>query len=147
MVQGKGWQDMGGAEYWHNRGTEHGTSLRPFHLCLPSTIAQWCREGMHGESAARRLALQTCRSPSRHHTPSYRRPPPPVLSAGKFYSLATSSSERRATTLHTSSYRPPPPSLALNAGKFYTLATGSSERRWGRMKDKLETTIHSFTVL
>lgn len=33
------------------------------------------------------------------------------------------------------------------AGKFYTLTTGASERRWGKMKDRLQGTIKSFSIL
>jgi len=33
------------------------------------------------------------------------------------------------------------------AGKFYTLTTGANERRWGKMKDKLATTIKSFSLV
>lgn len=32
-------------------------------------------------------------------------------------------------------------------GRFYTLTTGSNERRWPKMKDKLNTTIRSFTLI
>ena len=37
--------------------------------------------------------------------------------------------------------------VAVANGKFYTLTTGCSERRWGRMKEKLETTIKSFSLV
>lgn len=37
--------------------------------------------------------------------------------------------------------------VAVANGKLYTLTTGSSERRWGKMKDKLNNTIKSFTIL
>jgi hypothetical protein len=33
------------------------------------------------------------------------------------------------------------------AGKFYTLTTGANEKRWGKMKDKLNTTIKSFSLV
>ncbi|KAJ9533365.1 hypothetical protein QJQ45_026406 [Haematococcus lacustris] len=29
---------------------------------------------------------------------------------------------------------------------FYTLTTGSNEKRWGKVKDRLQTTIRSFTL-
>jgi photosystem II oxygen-evolving enhancer protein 2 len=32
-------------------------------------------------------------------------------------------------------------------GRFYTLTTGANERRWGKMKDKLKTTIRSFSLV
>jgi photosystem II oxygen-evolving enhancer protein 2 len=32
-------------------------------------------------------------------------------------------------------------------GKFYTLTTGANEKRWGKMKDKLATTIKSFSLV
>lgn len=32
-------------------------------------------------------------------------------------------------------------------GTFYTLTTGSNERRWGKMKEKLETTVKSFSLI
>ncbi|KAG2445929.1 hypothetical protein HXX76_000532 [Chlamydomonas incerta] len=37
--------------------------------------------------------------------------------------------------------------VAANNGTFYTLTTGSNERRWGKMKDKLETTVKSFSLI
>ena len=37
--------------------------------------------------------------------------------------------------------------VAVANGKFYTLTTGCSERRWGKMKEKLETTIKSFSLV
>jgi photosystem II oxygen-evolving enhancer protein 2 len=33
------------------------------------------------------------------------------------------------------------------AGKFYTLTTGANEKRWGKMKDKLTTTVRSFSLV
>jgi photosystem II oxygen-evolving enhancer protein 2 len=33
------------------------------------------------------------------------------------------------------------------AGKFYTLTTGANERRWGKMKDKLQYSIKSFSLI
>lgn len=36
--------------------------------------------------------------------------------------------------------------VAAANGNFYTLITGSSERRWGKMKDKLNTTVRSFSL-
>ena len=33
------------------------------------------------------------------------------------------------------------------AGKFYTLTTGANEKRWGKMKDKLSTTVRSFSLI
>lgn len=33
------------------------------------------------------------------------------------------------------------------AGTFYTLTTGANERRWGKMKDKLQTTVRSFSLI
>jgi hypothetical protein len=33
------------------------------------------------------------------------------------------------------------------AGKFYTLTTGANERRWGKMKDKLTTSVRSFQLI
>lgn len=32
-------------------------------------------------------------------------------------------------------------------GNFYTLTTGSNEKRWNRVKDRLETTVRSFSLL
>lgn len=32
-------------------------------------------------------------------------------------------------------------------GVFFTLTTGSNERRWGKMKDKLNTTVRSFSLI
>lgn len=32
-------------------------------------------------------------------------------------------------------------------GKFYTLTTGANEKRWGKMKDKLSTTVRSFSLI
>eukprot|EP00775_Hariotina_reticulata_P007123 gene7123-7337_t len=37
--------------------------------------------------------------------------------------------------------------VVANDGKFYTLTTGANERRWGKMKDKLQTTIKSFSLV
>jgi photosystem II oxygen-evolving enhancer protein 2 len=37
--------------------------------------------------------------------------------------------------------------VAVANDKFYTLTTGCSERRWGKMKEKLETTIKSFSLI
>lgn len=37
--------------------------------------------------------------------------------------------------------------VVVNDGKFYTLTTGANERRWGKMKDKLATTIKSFSLV
>ncbi|PNW74805.1 hypothetical protein CHLRE_12g509050v5 [Chlamydomonas reinhardtii] len=37
--------------------------------------------------------------------------------------------------------------VAANNGTFYTLTTGSNERRWGKMKEKLETTVKSFSLI
>jgi photosystem II oxygen-evolving enhancer protein 2 len=37
--------------------------------------------------------------------------------------------------------------VAANNGTFYTLTTGANERRWGKMKDKLNTTIRSFSLI
>lgn len=36
---------------------------------------------------------------------------------------------------------------AVAAGKFYTLTTGANEKRWGKMKEKLNTTIKSFSLV
>lgn len=40
-----------------------------------------------------------------------------------------------------------PPTAAARTGKFYTLTTGANEKRWGKMKDKLNTTIRSFSLV
>uniref|UniRef100_A0A7S3QZR2 PsbP C-terminal domain-containing protein n=1 Tax=Dunaliella tertiolecta TaxID=3047 RepID=A0A7S3QZR2_DUNTE len=37
--------------------------------------------------------------------------------------------------------------VAVANGKFYTLTTGANERRWGKIKDRLKTSIRSFTLL
>lgn len=37
--------------------------------------------------------------------------------------------------------------VTVNDGKFYTLTTGANERRWGKMKDRLQTVIKSFTLI
>jgi photosystem II oxygen-evolving enhancer protein 2 len=37
--------------------------------------------------------------------------------------------------------------VTANNGTFYTLTTGANERRWGKMKDKLNTTVRSFTLI
>lgn len=37
--------------------------------------------------------------------------------------------------------------VVANDGKFYTLTTGANEKRWGKMKDKLATTIKSFSLV
>lgn len=37
--------------------------------------------------------------------------------------------------------------VTVNDGKFYTLTTGANERRWGKMKDKLQASIRSFTLI
>uniref|UniRef100_A0A0F7GX64 PsbP-like protein 1 n=1 Tax=Erodium trifolium TaxID=337410 RepID=A0A0F7GX64_9ROSI len=36
--------------------------------------------------------------------------------------------------------------ISIANGKFYTLTTGANERRWGKMKDKLQTVVESFTL-
>uniref|UniRef100_A0A0F7GYE2 PsbP-like protein 1 n=1 Tax=Hypseocharis bilobata TaxID=253189 RepID=A0A0F7GYE2_9ROSI len=36
--------------------------------------------------------------------------------------------------------------ITIGNGKFYTLTTGANERRWGKMKDKLQTVVDSFTI-
>jgi hypothetical protein len=47
---------------------------------------------------------------------------------------------RRRQTAHQPGCCPP-------AGKFYTLTTGSNEKRWGKMKEKLNTTTKSFSFI
>jgi photosystem II oxygen-evolving enhancer protein 2 len=37
--------------------------------------------------------------------------------------------------------------VVANDGKFYTLTTGANEKRWGKMKEKLTTTIKSFSLV
>ncbi|GBF98614.1 hypothetical protein Rsub_10803 [Raphidocelis subcapitata] len=37
--------------------------------------------------------------------------------------------------------------VTANKGTFYTLSTGSNERRWGKMKEKLNTTVRSFSLI
>eukprot|EP00878_Enallax_costatus_P001904 GHUV01002065.1.p1 GENE.GHUV01002065.1~~GHUV01002065.1.p1 ORF type:complete len:227 (+),score=64.38 GHUV01002065.1:202-882(+) len=37
--------------------------------------------------------------------------------------------------------------VTANDGKFYTLTTGANEKRWGKMKDKLGTTVRSFSLI
>lgn len=37
--------------------------------------------------------------------------------------------------------------VTADKGKFYTLTTGANERRWGKMKDRLNTTVRSFTLV
>ncbi|KAF5839511.1 chloroplast oxygen-evolving complex/thylakoid lumenal 25.6kDa protein [Dunaliella salina] len=37
--------------------------------------------------------------------------------------------------------------VAVANGKFYTLTTGANEKRWGRISDRLKTSIRSFTLL
>ncbi|KAF8068441.1 PU1 [Scenedesmus sp. PABB004] len=37
--------------------------------------------------------------------------------------------------------------VVANDGKFYTLTTGANEKRWGKMKDRLQTTIKSFSLV
>lgn len=45
----------------------------------------------------------------------------------------------------------PPHGVLMNAacatGKFYTMTTGANERRWGKVKDRLETSVRSFQLL
>uniref|UniRef100_A0A0F7GX68 PsbP-like protein 1 n=1 Tax=Geranium phaeum TaxID=379952 RepID=A0A0F7GX68_9ROSI len=36
--------------------------------------------------------------------------------------------------------------ISIANGKFYTLTTGANERRWGKIKDKLQTVVESFTL-
>eukprot|EP00195_Chlamydomonas_chlamydogama_P000819 CAMPEP_0202920016 /NCGR_PEP_ID=MMETSP1392-20130828/76635_1 /ASSEMBLY_ACC=CAM_ASM_000868 /TAXON_ID=225041 /ORGANISM="Chlamydomonas chlamydogama, Strain SAG 11-48b" /LENGTH=227 /DNA_ID=CAMNT_0049613493 /DNA_START=47 /DNA_END=730 /DNA_ORIENTATION=+ len=37
--------------------------------------------------------------------------------------------------------------VAVGNGKLYTLTTGSSEKRWSKMKDRLQTSVRSFSLL
>lgn len=37
--------------------------------------------------------------------------------------------------------------VTADKGRFYTLTTGANERRWGKMKDKLQTTVRSFSLI
>ncbi|KIY91524.1 PsbP-like protein 1 [Monoraphidium neglectum] len=37
--------------------------------------------------------------------------------------------------------------VTADRGIFYTLTTGANERRWGKMGDKLKTTVRSFQLV
>lgn len=37
--------------------------------------------------------------------------------------------------------------VTADKGRFYTLTTGANERRWSKMKDRLNTTVRSFSLV
>jgi hypothetical protein len=78
--------------------------------------------------------------------PSSRTTPPPLRTSqretkGKTYYEFEFTAKNSRYTRHSVAV------VTADRGIFYTLTTGANERRWGKMGDKLKTTVRSFQLV